>query len=331
MKILISLFIALFLLSGCGSQKRVVIEQKKLPVWYENPTRTTLNTLYSIGEGENKKEAIINALNSIASTLSVYISSEFNTKSISKEGDIENYNSISTSEINSKVKKIRISNYEIINSKDFGFERYLVEIKVDKQKLFDSLNQELNQKFKIIESKYEDAQNYDAIKQLSIYKNSKESSAYMQNILLVMRGLNSDFNTDDYIKKLQKLDTKYEKLLSKISFSIASNDDAKVLETAIADGLSSKKYSINNSFDKNHFKIFISSSSVKTRAYGFDLLRSTIFISTKDNFGTIIGSNKINITGQSTGGYLVAKENVAIKLNAMIKKEGIENILGLSL
>jgi hypothetical protein len=63
---------------------------------------------------------------------------------------------------------------------------------------------------------------------------------------------------------------------------------------------------------------------------GFDLARTAISVTTQDHLGTTIGSNKLNITGQSTQGYDVAEENVAIKLKRLIDKEGIETVLGLA-
>lgn len=41
--------------------------------------------------------------------------------------------------------------------------------------------------------------------------------------------------------------------------------------------------------------------------------------------------NKLNINGQSTYGYLDAKENVVMKLHALVEKDGIEKVIGLSL
>lgn len=331
MKILISLVIALFILSGCGSSKRVVIEKKELPAWYINPFKTTSSTLYSVGEGENKTEAIANALNSMTSTLNVSISSEFNTKSVVKEGSLESYQSTSTNEVKSKVEKISISHYEVVNSKDFGFKRYLVSIKSDKRKLFEGLKKELQLKFKLIENRNIEVENYNAIKQLSIFKDARKSTADVKNIIAVMGSLNPSFSANIYMDKLQNIENRYEKLLSKISFSVDSNRDAVKLKPVILNGLSLKKYSIKKNGSNNHFKILISSNTAKARAYGFDLARSAIAITVKDSAGVIIGSNKLNITGQSTQGYKIAKESVAMKLNEMVKKEGIAKVIGLDI
>ncbi len=331
MKIILSLVILLFIVSGCSSKKRVVVETKELPVWYLNPTQSNPNNLYAVGEGENKDAALANALNAMVATLGTTISSEYKRKVVAKDGLVESYQSTSTNEVSAKVQEIRISNYEIINSKDFAFERYLVKVKSNKKKLFTSLEKELEQKFGIIQNRYMESKKYNAIKQLKYYKDSKNSTQNIKNILIVMHALDTSFKDSTYLDKLHIIENRYENLQSKISFSIGSNSDASKLKTAIADGLSIKKYKIKNINDKNHFNIYISSTTNRAKSYGFDLARSSISIKVQDSKGSVIGSSKLNITGQSTQGYKIAQENVAIKLHNMIKKEGIAKIIGLEI
>ena len=331
MKHVIVLFLALLLLTGCSSKKRVVAA-KVLPTWYTQESKSNASTLYSVGEGEDKEQAIANALSAMASTLSVSISSEFNTKSVVRDGTISSMQTDSTNEIQSQVQKVRISNYQIVHAKEFGFQRYLVALSSNKERLFSSLNKEIMQKFDTVQSKFEDAQKYNMIKRLSIYKDAKEETADVKNTLLVMNSLKPRFNDKAYIDKLAEVENRYENLLSKITCSIDSNEQAINLMPSIANGLSLENYKIvKKANDNNHFKIRVVASITSARSYGFDLARSAISITVKDHQGTVIGSNKLNITGQSTQGYQIAKENVAVKLNAKILQEGIANIIGLEL
>ena len=332
MKIIALLSAVLLLLSGCGTQKRVVVAKPvELPSWYKTSPQSSSSTLYGVGEGENRDTAIANALNAMASTLSVSISSEFKTKSVVKEGAYESYRSTSVNEVKSSVKKIRISSYEVMESQQIGFKKYIALVRTDKRKLFDSLKDELEQKFKIIDDKRAGIQNYNAIKQLSIYKEAKDSVVDVPNTLIVMKILQKGFDDSHYLRKLKGVDERYEQLLSSITFSVESNVEAQNLKAVIRKGLSAKKLTLKESVGKNHFTIYISSKAQNASSYGFNLVRSAIAITIKDNDGAIIGSNKLNITGQSTQGYAVAKENVAAKLNAMVEKEGIAKVIGLEL
>ena len=80
-----------------------------------------------------------------------------------------------------------------------------------------------------------------------------------------------------------------------------------------------------------HFNIMIKSDIQRASSYGFTLARSAISITIKDSSGAVIGSNKLNITGQSSQDFGIAKENIALKLNALIEKEGIAKVIGLQI
>jgi hypothetical protein len=331
MKNIFILILSLVLLSACGSQKRVVVQEKKAPTWYDNPPRSTSETLYEVGQGYTKKEAIDNALSLMLSTLSVSIESKYNSKSVENQGSIENYQKTVSNEISSEVKKIRISNYEVVKSEEFGFKDFRVLVKSDKKKIFESLKQELDQKFNTIQKRAKSVENQNAIKQINFYKDAKKQLENVPNTLIVMHSLRNGFESKSYLERLAEIDSKYEYLLDNISFSIKTDAQAKNLKDPIRNGLSEKKLKIKDERGKNHFVITITSKIQQAKAYGFDLARSAIAITVKDYKGAIIGSNKLNIIGQSTQGYAIAKENVAIKLQNLIEKEGISKVLGLEL
>ncbi|MFA6191360.1 MAG: LPP20 family lipoprotein [Sulfurimonas sp.] len=328
MKYFITLFIILLLFSACASQKQSVVASKKeFPEWYKNPVKTSTSTMYATGEGESKEEAVAVALSAMASTFSVSISSEFKTKSVVQEGNIESSQTTSINEVKSDVQKIRISNYEVVEVEEIGFKRFIVLVKSEKRKLFESLKRELEQKISLIQT----GTTTNAIKELNRYKEQKNSLQDVPNTLTVMSVLDESFDGSKYIKKVKEIDEKYEKLLASITFSIESDGESQNLKAPIQKGLSEKKMIIKEGSGKNHFKITLSSKTEQASSYGFNLARCAINITIKDYSGAIIGSNKLNITGQSTQGYNIAKENVTIKLAEMIKKEGIEKVLGLEM
>lgn len=332
MKIFLTLFTLLFVMSGCGSDKQMVVAQKKeLPSWYSNPPQSANGSLYAVGEGQNKEEAIASALSYMASTLSVSIASQFNSKSVVKEGYNSSNEATYTNEIQSDVKKIRISNYELIDAQTMGYKKEIVLIKSDKKKIFESLAHELEQTFALIEQKKNTLSNSNALKKLIFYKETQESLASLPNTLLVMNSLDKSFRGENYLAHAQSLDKEYETLLLSVSFSVECNSDADKLVSSITKALSDKKLKVNKSSDANHFRVILTSNTQQASAYGFTLARSALDINIKDAKGAIIGSNKLNITGQSTQGYAQAKENVAIKLSEMIKKEGIEKVIGLNM
>ena len=335
MKTLITLFtlsVLIFIGTGCSSKKRVVVAVKSLPTWYAKPAQSTPNTLYSVGEGENKSEALANALSNMASSLSVSISSEFSMQSRVREGSIKSIQRDSVSKVSSQVEALRISNYKVIHTKEYGFQRYLIAIQAEKEKIFSSLLKEIDQELDIIQTKYEESFQYDTLKQLSFFKQATIQTQTLKNTVLVMNILDSKFDDTLYLDKLLEIQNRYDTLHSQITFSIQADRNSEKLRTVISNGLSLEGYKMRTEKqDKNHFIVDISSKVSRAKSYGFDLARSAISIRVLNYNETICGSNKLNITGQSTQGYEIAKENVAVKLQTMLKKEGIGKIIGLEL
>lgn len=324
-------FILLFL-SGCGSQKRVVIAEKKVtPSWYTNPPQSSPAELYAVGSGRDKQTAITNALTQMVSTLSVSVSSKFSAKTVVREGSVNSSSGVYTDESTSEVKNIRIGNYELLNFQSLGFKNYIVLVKSNKKKLFESMQKEIEQKFEIIAREKKSVAELNMMKHLTFYRKSKESLISLPNTLMIMSELNSSFDGSRYLRDAQAINAEYEDLLASITFSIESNSKAKNLIAPIAKGISVKKFKIAKGNGKKHFTIMIKSDIQRASSYGFTLARSAITITIKDNTGAVIGSNKLNITGQSSQGYSIAKENVALKLNALIEEEGIAEVVGLEL
>ncbi|MEA1982461.1 MAG: LPP20 family lipoprotein [Campylobacterota bacterium] len=322
----------LLVLGGCGAEKKVVVSKPKMiPTWYSYPPKSNATELYALGEGKNQKDAITNALTQMASTLSVSVSSSFNAKTVVKEGMQNSSQGTYTNETLSRVQEIRISSYELVQSKSLGFKRYAVLVKSNKKSLFLSMKQEIEQNFSIIEKEEVQVKKSNTIEQLAFYREKKVSLESLPNTLIVMNVLNPGFDGDEYIRKTQNIGWSYQDIVQNISFWINSNSEASNLKAPIAKGISDKHLKIKNSKGEMHFNISIDAKIEKADSYGFVLARSEINIVTKDYKGSVVGSNTLSLVGQSSQGYGVAKQDLAYKLNAMIKKDGIAKVLGLDI
>ena len=317
---------------GCGTQKRVVVVPKKaLPQWYTNPPQSTSTDLYALGYGVNRDAAITDALTQMIATLSVSVSSSFRAKTIVKSGTIESRDATYVDESHSEVKKIHIGNYTIVEAEELGFKKYGVLIRSNKEQLFRSMRQDIRQRWELFTSNEQSILKQNKIAQLRFYKKTLESFASLPNELMIMSELHPEFDTTENLKKLSKLQMKYTQTQSAISFDIRAQYDAKHLRSVIAKGLNTKRFNLSRTKGKGHFSIFISIKINRADAYGFILARSAITIITRDYKGEVVGSNKLNITGQSSQSYPIAKENIAIKLNQQVKKEGIAKVLGIAI
>jgi len=327
----VTAFLVFFLLA-CGAEKQsVAIPKKTVPTWYSQPPLSNGSELYAIGEGKDKKEAIANALNFMVSTLSVSISSSYNAKTVVKEGKVNSSEALYSNEVQSDIAKIRISNYELLQAKSLGFKRYAVLIKSNKKKLFESMLQEIKQNIALISEQEVLYKDTDGLKKLQFYKNARTSLENLPNTLLVMSALSPTFDGSPYLYTMQDINTKYEETLEAISFSIESDTSSSNLKDVIAKGLSAQKFQIKMRTSNMHYRVYIKSSIQKASSYGFTLARSEVSFVTKQSNGVIVGSNVLNIVGQSSQGYAIAKQNIAVKLSSLIEKEGIGKIMGLDI
>ena len=322
----------IFILGGCASAKpQVVVKEKTLPSWYTNPPLSNEQELYALGEGKDKKEAIAEALSLMASTLSVSISSNYNAKTEVREGSISRAAGVYKSDITSKVQEIRISSYDVLYAASLGFKRYTVLITSKKTKLFKSMVRELDQKFALIQSERKSLAGANALDKLFFYRKQKKSLQNLPNTLIVMNSLNPAFEGDEYIRKTQEIGFAYQEIVQNISFSIDSNALASNLKAPLAKGISERRLKIKQANGPEHFSVYVTNNIEKAQAYGFWLARSEVVIKTKDYKGIIVGSNTLQIIGQSSQSFAIAKQNVAFRLGTLIQKEGIAKVLGLDL
>jgi hypothetical protein len=314
--------------AGCGSTKRVVVEQKQLPVWYSNPPKSDAKTLYAIGEGKSKREAVDSALSLLASTLSVSISSTFDAKSIIKEGTQSSSQATYINQTKSEVKKIQITNYEILNAAELGFKHMAVLIKADKRKLFLGLKDGLDQKFLMLENEEKLIQKEDALRKLAFYKKALASLDDTTNTLAVMKVLDENFDQRTYLQKMNTLKEKYSKLHSKITFSISPEDsNAAMLQKALNKGLSKAGFKVQNEKNSFHYAVTLRTKIEKAQAYGFSIARAEITLTTRDNQNNIIATNVLHIDGQSSQGYQIALQDVSKKFDTIVEREGIAKVL----
>jgi len=321
-----------FILSGCGASKTVVPAPKKhLPSWYLTPPASDSHTLYGVGEGKDKQEALANALSSMLATLSVSISSDYSAKTVVKEGQNSSVDATYVNDIKSKVQEIRISNYEVVQTQKLGFKHYAVLVKADKRKLFESLKNEIDQKFALLQAREKDLQHQSPLQQLAFYKQVRSSLANLQHTLVVMDVLNPNFNKQIYIQKISALDKKYNALKNAIHFSIKAQKHAEGLANVIAEGLTKEQFHLSNKKDTKHFIVTVSLNVQQANAYGIHLAKAEVTLKTKNEQGEQIASNTLHLMGQSSSSYKIAKQNLAKKLDEKIQEEGIAKVLNLSL
>lgn len=317
---------------GCsGNKVAISVPTKPIPAWYINPPQSDKQVLYEVAEGISKEDAINKALNFMASSLSVTIASEYKSHETKRSSGIETYRQEIENTVQAKVKATRISHYQVQESQEYGFRRYFVLVKSDKAQLFASMKKELDEKITLLNSYEKNIKNKNVIEQLRFYKQAELDVSGFEHTLNVMHVLNKEFDSAPYLQATSNYKNSYNDIRAKITFSFQSNIEGKNLIEPIMTGLSSKQLLIENRNDPYHLYVSVEARMEQAESMGFYLARTALSITTKNKEKTIIGSNNINLTGQSTQGYSIAKENVAIQLQQLIEEAGINSVLGLNL
>jgi len=331
MKNILTLFIITLLFSACGADKEpLTTTPKPLPSWYVHPPQSDTGYLYEVAEGHDKKEAITHALEMMAATLSTTISSNYKSTTTTSSGVNNSYQQDVSHEVETSVNAIRISNYNVVESTQQSFRRYLVLIKSDKKVLFESLKHELDETALQLQEEEKHIKDKNVLAQLMFYKRAQQEYNTLQQTLNVMHVLNTNFDAKPYIQQAQHYHNSCDRLRTHVTFSFQNSINTKNLVPVLSSGLSKEGIKIKASEGPYHLTIRIDADIEEVKSMGFDLARAAISIQVLDHTQSVLGSNKLNITGQSTQGYRVARENVAIKLKRLVDEKGIQTILGVN-
>jgi hypothetical protein len=316
-------------LVGCGDKKPTIeVEKKELPAWIMHQPTSDSSTLYGVGEGQDKQTAITNALNEMLSTLSISVASEYNSNTnVSNYNGMESYVKNIEEKVNTKVKELRISNYQIMQYEKIGFNKYAVLLKSDKNAIFNSLRDEIDKKLALLHAQENTYKSTNDLKQLAFYKQASFDLDDLIYKSIIMKALDTSYDDSYIIKEVAYFRNTSTALQSKISFTVYSDAESENLIPVIKDALTAKGLKVANQRNEYHLDVVISSQIVKAESSGFTLARSAIDIDLKDANNHIISTKKLNITGQSTQGYKVAEQNIAYKLNQLISKDGTKVIM----
>jgi hypothetical protein len=330
-----SLFVATTLLyTGCatnmanltGSDSSV----SSVPSWYNNPMVSNVHYYYAVGEGNSLKEAKIDALNQIASEISVNISS---STVIEKVATTNSYKKKMQSKIKSNIQNIRFVDAKVIKNIAIN-NKYYVSVKVNRDTLFNAQLQLVENKYNEAKALFDNSLNKSYIKilqnQTTIEKLIDEAIAKLP----ILKSINANFDQNSYLDKLNNLSQKITDIKNSINVYVYS-DSKNPYEQIVKSAISS--YGLNlvdTTRSISHLiktKIAVSSKPKKVRSTdprlrGASFAEVTIVLTSKDKSNKIIAQNRVVVLNISKQGYNSAKNKTA-KFQRYIDKKGILNIL----
>lgn len=303
------------LITGCGKKpqineayaKEYKETQYKVPKWY---TQTHSNPFYlsATGEGNSLEDAKNNALNQIASSMSVEISSSFKKNEGYSTGLSESFYKKVDRSVNAKVDKVYFSNVELKKQEKIRT-RYYCLVQIDKKKFYDSLhikfmnlNESVMKKISLLDS-------YDSYTRIKKYHIISDEVTTLIGYANMLHTLNAVFDANGYLQTYNTFFTKKESFFNRFSFHILPEN---ILYEKMIEAVNREGYKTSNASD---ISIRINDSLRYSHTFGMSVVKAEINVKLMNGSKTLISKNF------SVKGFGSNKENARVKAADEFKKK----------
>lgn len=308
-------FLLLLVMSGCMSSPKPKLVEV-YPAWFNQPSSDSSVYDYAVADGKNRDDAIANALNQIASKISVSVKSKFQSNTVV---DNNSYNKSSQMDVYNKVEKIHFNNYSILHEKRLQ-SGYLISLKVNKIELAKSLKNKIDSRFANISNnlnmKYK-----NSVLKLRTYTKILHSLKALNKKIYILSSVNKRISIKKYLIKQSRIRDIILKFHDSVTFHIQGPDNKykKVLYNLITQ----KGYKINKYNALIRLKISITKKMIHVLSY--KVIKGIIVLQVIDkNDGSVLGEKRLVLGGKSISSFTQADE---FMLNSFRKRVKNKNIL----
>lgn len=322
--LLLTLIVTFSLFAGCSATPNR--RHPDIPAWYLHPPKDSPRYLYGVGSGEDRKSAIDSALADMISKLGISIQSTMRTK----EESYGRYyaNSISTSDIKTDIAKIKIDNYEIIDTRRISYDKYAVLLRTDKQKFAKRLQLEVESKLSTLENLSYTAMRNDPLSRYNTLKHIAKKADKLLSSIYILSQMDKKVDEKSYLTRVEKLQHLFDKEKSKMTFSLQrANKGAEEFAKYIAAYLTGNGLRIAESNETLKIAIETSMDQASSPIGKIDIVTLEIKIYEKN---TLVGGSsrvyKVRHNDVKTYSYKRAAKEFAEEL----KNKGVK-ILGINL
>ncbi|MBE0497974.1 MAG: LPP20 family lipoprotein [Campylobacterales bacterium] len=324
MKRVTFMLLSLFFM-GCSGAKQP--EVLSYPSWYLNPPHNDGSSLYGVGEGVDLSSAKISALNAIAASLSVTVSSEFKkSESSSSFNGRENTYHSAINTLKAEVKEIEFGDYTVVQNLALSG-RIILLVEVSRSRLFNAQKAKLEQFSKELRAEHANISRKSPLQQAFAYEQSMEKTQKLTALALLAKSINSNFDTAPYIDQVAQIKQYQEDALGNAKVSVTADPEARVFVDALKEGLNDAGIQTVSSGANTH--IHLQNSFQTDVIYGFTIVKATLLLSTKDAQQRNIATKTISLNGKSRYDAEKAKLSAAQSLSLKITQEGIYALIGI--
>jgi len=328
---LVQSIIVMLSLCGCTKPPAPVeahVTHKPYPAWYTAPQNSDEQYMYATGNGEDKDEAVNNALNNMVAELGVTIESTF-------ESYMEVKSSFATKELKSNIKadvaKIRISNYQVIAFEKMRFNESIVLIRSDRLSFSSSLKKSIDVNIDAIDKEKQTLSSENMLVQYNSYVDLNERAKALVPSIVVLSSVDKNFDGSKYFSRISALEEGLHWVKKNLRFFVTGDKSSKPFETKMKNFISGKGLRLNSESQKGDITIQIN-TDVKIEKVTDSMQLSVFMIDVKafaDN--KRIGGKSLIVKERYSGSMDASYKNAAIHLEQDMKENDIETIIGIKI
>jgi len=329
MKLIYSLFFLFISLSitGCGgsSTPSIPVKKEPIPAWVNSiPPNDTDTQMFGIGIGKNREVAIKAALSDMVAKLGTTVESSFE----SIEKDVHSYYSTSsTSNIKSSVSKIKINNYKVIKSFRISYKEFAVMVETNKQKFISGLKDNLAEKKRLIQQRYDSLRDSDALIKYNVKKDLAKQATELLPLVLILSEVDKSFDKKLNMNFISLKQKQFILESNNLKFYVSHDKKSKIFAKKIKNYLSQKGFNVSNS-KKDSVNIKLSVHDNLSRGK-INIVVLTLNIDVFDKAKRIGG--KSIILKERYNSLASVYKNASIHFEQDISSKGINKVIGINL
>ena len=290
-------------------------EVKNYPVWFESTTKDSSTYYYASAEAVNKNEAVANALNMIASKISISISSTYKSNTITSANF---YNKEIENSIKNTIKNIDFNNYTIVNEKKFN-NNYLVFLKVNRLELAKELESKIKNSLNVASQKT-DIKYKNSILKLREYNAVLKTFGALKTDIYTLASIDKSKNIQKYLTEINNIQKKIKVFKATITFKIKGKNSK--YKKALSELITQKGYKLSSRYPSIIININIHKQQLTVIEN--KIIKGIINISAFDAANhSLLGEKRMILGAKSKSSFQRADEFMLIAFQERLKNNQI--------
>lgn len=331
---ILPLFLVLTVFTNCtessqGAKPAQAAVNRTLPSWYSQPPQNNSSLLHGLGQGDDRKKAIHDALNDAVATLNISVSSSYTHETnVDNTDGTQRYSKKTRENVDIVIKEIELNNYKVIEHQLLADNTHVVLIQINKHALFTSLYNTLKNSFTMLDAALKNKD--QKLEKILIYHKYLAKFKNQTATLNILSALDPSFDGEEFTSDYKKVLSEYSAMVENKLFKVETDDLSQKYINQITYGILQDGLKLASNNSGHDYLIHIEATekeNVAVRREVVYLLKTTISIGISDSKeNKEISFTTFNLESESDVSTEKARESNREKLKQKIDEYGIFNI-----